>query len=113
MAKRTCDEIVVGDSIYELDKAYKEGARAMRAQVPYNVGNPYRAGCYSHDQWNEGHCHEAAGEHIRFGVDVIAARASGRCFEEDPSVPRDRDHHVDMRWYEAQLATAAATGSEG
>jgi hypothetical protein len=90
--------IMMGDTIYEVDKAYRDGAEAMRRRVPYNVGNPHRYGTYAHDQWNNGHAHEATGEHVRFGSDIITAPRTGRCFEEDPGVPRD-EFGVLMTWY--------------
>lgn len=95
--------LICGDDMYHMDAAYRAGARAMRQLIPYSVANPYRDGTQQHDQFDYGHVNESAGEHIRFGVDVIEVAATGRCFEEDQSVPRD-EYSVDRDWYAKQLA---------
>ncbi len=72
--------------MYHLDAAYRAGARAMRQGIPYGISNPYRTFTQQHDQFNYGHVNESAGEHIRFGVDVIEAADAGQCFKEYPAV---------------------------
>ena len=47
--------LVVGDSLYDLNAKVREGAANLAARIPYNVGNPYRYGSASHDDWNYGH----------------------------------------------------------
>lgn len=99
-------DILIGDSIYELDAFYREGARARRACIPY-VCCGYRES-YRRDQWVNGHSHEDEGEHIRFGQDVLTTRKPKRfLWEEDPAVPRDRDGNVDDAWYQAELTKLA------
>lgn len=98
--------LICGDEMHHLDTAYRAGARAMRQSIPYEVGNPYRDLTQQHDQFNYGHTNEAACEHIRFGVDVIETRLTGRCFEEDASVPRD-EYGVDDDWYAKHFAVFA------
>lgn len=75
----------------------------MRAGRHY-LCNPFRGGTRSHDDWSNGHTHEAAGEHLRFGLDLIKDKPAGsRVFEIDPDVPRDLDGNVDMEWYSLAL----------
>jgi hypothetical protein len=71
--------ILIGDSIYEITPRYKEGAHAMREDVP-NGCNPYRHGSRSHDEWDYGHVHESCNMHVLDGVDVILAENAGREF---------------------------------
>lgn len=80
--KMKSDTLICGDEMYHIDTAYKAGARAMRQGIPWNVGNPYRDGTQQYDQWSYGHVNESAGEHIRFGVDVIEVAVTGQCFVE-------------------------------
>lgn len=95
--------IIVGDTIYEINTEYREGAKALRAGTP-NICCPYRLGSYAYDQWNAGHCHEDEGEHIRFGQDIITARKPKNfVWEEDKNVPRDHNGCVVMEWYYDQL----------
>lgn len=103
----TPNEIVLSDTIYEMSPAYIEGARAMRAGISWHF-NPHRDGSQSHDDWDYGHTHEAAGEHFRFGLDLIEAAATGASYEEDGAVPRDTDHNVDQAWIDMQLAALEA-----
>ena len=98
--------IVCGDTLYEIDGAYREGAEAMRRLVPWHC-NPHREGSRACGQWSTGHENEAAGEHVRFGVDVVAAGSPpGAVWEEDPAAPRDAQGRVDPDWYGAALAAA-------
>lgn len=95
--------IILGDTKYEIDTAYRAGARAMRRGVPWDC-SPHRHGSYAYDQWDAGHTHEAAGEHVRFGIDVITARRPAKyVWQEDPTVPRDPHGNVDDDWYVAAL----------
>lgn len=97
--------LICGDTEYTLTPAYKRGARAMRERIPYRC-NPYRHGCQSHEDWNAGHENESAGEHIRFGRDLIEARNAGEWFDADPNVPMV-DNQVDPNWYEFMLKRLA------
>lgn len=97
--------LVVGDSLYEMSKAYRDGASALRDGVSFKH-NPHRkTDSQEHYDWECGHSNEAEGEHIRFGIDVITAPLNGRMFEIDEAVPRDADFCVDMAWYAAQRRT--------
>lgn len=79
------NSIVCGGVVYEIDAAYRAGAKATREGSPTSPSNPHRHGCYQSEQWNAGRINEAAGEHDRFGVDVICAQPVGQRFEEDLS----------------------------
>ena len=100
----TNNTIVIGDDGYEVTKAYREGALAMRAQTPWNccpVSGTRR------EEWEHGHCNESAGEHIRFGKDLIAQPRKGILFREDPDVPRD-EFGVIKEWYCSALQAVSA-----
>lgn len=86
--------ILCDNTLYDVSKAYRDGAIAMRSGITYHA-NPNRDGSLAHDDWNAGHIHEAARAHIRFNVDIIAAPGQGFLFEEDPTVPRDTQGEVD------------------
>lgn len=94
--------IFIGDSMYAMTAAYRAGALAMRRQIPWNRCTEYTG--QRREEWEQGHCHESAGEHIRFGKDLITANKSGTAFNEDPSVPRD-EYGVVKSWYKEQLKT--------
>jgi hypothetical protein len=51
------NKVQIGDTVYEVDAPYREGAIALRQGVSYNA-NPYAFGSYAYDQWGAGHCHE-------------------------------------------------------
>ena len=76
--------VIIGDTQYVLNKAYRSGALAMRAGHSYSTANPYGDNSQSHLDWNEGHCNESAGYHDAFGIDVITASPGGNCFREKP-----------------------------
>lgn len=102
--------LVVGWEEYWLNNAYCKGALDRRAGYPYV--SP--AGSESfRSQYDYGHQNEDMGEHIRFGVDVITAPKNGRRFEEDPSVPRDRDGYVNLDWYEKELVNIGSRSPQG
>lgn len=96
--------LVVHDTEYELTRAYKAGALAFRNSVPNNC-NPHRFNTQSHDEWDYGHVNESAGEHFRFGLDLMAQPASGKRFEMDPDVPRTDGADPDDAWVEQQRKT--------
>lgn len=79
--------LICGDDLYHMDKAYREGALAMRNNIPWATGNPYRDGSQQHDQWSYGHVNESDDQHLRDGVDVITAPQSGQCFGRDACSP--------------------------
>ncbi len=97
--------LIIGDTQYTLDSFYIQGALAMRNSVPYSA-NPYRSFSGRHDQWNYGHENENAGEHVRFGVDVLSELPRGRVIAEDPATPRDERGEVDRTWYPQALKAA-------
>lgn len=94
--------ILHGDECREMTLAYLEGARACRRDSSWH-SNPYRSGSQKHEDWSEGHTQEAAGEHFRFGIDLVETPAAGEEFGMDPSVPRD-GFGVDIEWYRLALA---------
>ena len=102
--------LICGDTEYTMTKAYRDGAMAMRREIPH-FANPHRDGTQSAFDWDNGHTNEAAGEHVRFATDVISARQNGAVFEEDPSVPRLKYGDVDEAWYRGALAATCPTGA--
>lgn len=77
-----CNTIQIGDVVYELDKDYRAGARAARADTPYHA-NPFSPHSYRYSQWSEGHTHEFDGLHRPGGLDVIEAPLTGATFVAD------------------------------
>lgn len=101
--------IVIGDTDYVVTAAYKEGALAMRKQIPWS--------CCPHsgerrDAWKNGHCNESGVEHIRFGKDLVSQPKQGIFFREDPTVRRT-EFGVDKQWYRNALKTVSAAGIVG
>lgn len=77
MRKRRMNTLLVRDTLYELTEAYRNGARACRAETPF-WANPHRDGSQRHADWAAGHDNEAAGLHrVSVTVDAIEARAAG------------------------------------
>lgn len=97
--------IVVHDSEYLMNKSYREGAMAFRHSVPWSC-NPYRDGTSAYDGWDSGHVNESAGEHFRFGQDLVMAPLTGARFEMDDKVPRIQGGDVEPRWAQEQLDRA-------
>ena len=95
--------LVCGDTEYVLTAAYRRGASALRDGISCNA-NPFRNGCQSHEEWSNGHINESAGEHVRFGRDLIEAEPAGEYFKEDPEVPREASGDVEPDWYAQALA---------
>lgn len=56
--------LIIGDTMYEVDKYYVAGALAYERGIPWYC-NPHRDGSYRHAQWNAGHENESAGDHER------------------------------------------------
>ena len=73
--------LLIGDTCYELNKAYIEGALALRNNISYHL-NPYSLyhNEYNYAQWSSGHCHEDTGCHLINGVDVLLAKKNGTEF---------------------------------
>lgn len=96
------NRLLIGDAWAAMDPDYLGGARAARAGLAAGRGSP---------SWRAGERNEAALEHVRFGLDLLAAPAAERSFEEDPGLPRlslpGRPLHRDT----ALLAHMEATGS--
>lgn len=104
--------IVCGESLHEMTDAYRAGALAMRRNVPWRC-NPHRSGSQRADDWAAGHEHEAAGERLRFGLDLVLLRCRGDLMvPEDPEVPRDGDGQVDEDWYAGAISKAGPTLDE-
>ena len=93
--------LVVHDSEYTMTAAYKAGALAFRSSIPNNC-NPHRFHSQAHDDWDFGHVNDSAGEHFRFGSDVLAAPRRSQRFEMDPQVPRIDGGDVDDDWVHGQ-----------
>jgi len=108
-----CNQLLCGDTLYEMSQAYLAGARALRRNVPF-FANPHRDGSQRHADWAAGHDNEAAGEHVRYGRDLLLEPARGTEFGEDTEVPRIKTGDVDPDWYAAELErlSAAAAGGE-
>lgn len=106
--------IVVHDSEYVMNQAYLNGAQAFRRSVPWNC-NPHREDSEAHEAWSNGHVNDSAGEHYRFGKDLVAVSRNGARFEMDPGVPRQScgdvcdDWHSQQRKTFEQVARAKAT----
>lgn len=91
MGKTRTNQLLVGDTLYDLTDAYRNGARACRAETPF-WANPHRDGSQRHADWAAGHDNEAAGLHrISVMIDAIEAKPEGVEFvapeEEGVSVP--------------------------
>lgn len=68
-------EIQIGDTIYELDAAYRRGALHCRSGGYYR-SNPYRLGSYAYDQWESGYTNEEEpGTHVIGCIDAITGDA--------------------------------------
>lgn len=98
--------LVVHDTEYEINPRYLDGALAFRGGVPYSC-NPHRFGTQSHDDWDYGHVNESAGEHFRFGIDIVLSKRAGQRFEMDPSTPRNQCGDVEWGWLRGQRALHA------
>jgi hypothetical protein len=102
------NKLLIGDTEYELSEAYIHGAKAFRANTPNNC-NPHRYRSAIHDAWDYGHCNESAGEHFRFGQDVLVAARKGLRFEMDNAVPRVDGADPDYAWVCTQRKSFKAT----
>jgi cobaltochelatase CobT len=89
VGKTRPNQLLIGDTLYDLTEAYRNGARACRAETPF-WANPHRDGSQRHADWAAGHDNEAAGHHlVSETVDVIEARPEGVEFvaPEEEGVP--------------------------
>lgn len=101
--------LLCGDTEYELSPAYKQGALDCRNYISC-YSNPFRDGSQKYYDWEYGHDNEAAGEHYRFGHDVItqSRKFSGSTIKDDPSIPRDEHGNVNEDWLESQKNEATS-----
>lgn len=77
MPKSRTNTLLIGDTLYELTEAYRNGARACRAETPF-WANPHRDGSQRHADWAAGHDNEAAGHHrVTVTLDAIEAAPAG------------------------------------
>lgn len=77
MKKSRTNTLIIGDTLYELTDAYRNGARACRAETPF-WANPHRDGSQRHADWAAGHDNEAAGHHrVTVALDAIQAAPAG------------------------------------
>ncbi len=83
-------KIVVGDKNYNMTPAYIAGAKAFRADQQ-TWDNPYNEDMQqmSYEDWEAGFDNEDAGEHKRFGKDLIEECEPGATYDEDPDLERD------------------------
>ena len=85
-----------------MTSAYRHGAQACRQGIPF-YANPHRAGTQSNDDWDAGHMNEAAGEHFRFGRDLVQAAQQGTTFYMDSRIKRTLAGDVDMAALQAMM----------
>lgn len=77
MRKDKTNRLLVGDTLYDLTEAYRNGARACRTETPF-WANPHRDGSQRHADWAAGHDNEAAGLHqVSVTVDAIELPPAG------------------------------------
>lgn len=98
----TSNCLLINDTEYNISAAYIEGATAMREGISYKH-NPHNTNSMAYDSWNDGHSNESAGEHIRFGGDVLAVSGKGIHIMEDMSIPKDQYGNVKRGWYQEKL----------
>lgn len=80
MRKRRTNQLLVGDTVYDLTEAYRNGARACRSETPFRA-NPHREGSQRHADWAAGHENEASGLHrISVTLDVVETAPAGAEF---------------------------------
>jgi len=96
MSKRKVNQLLIGDTLYDLTEAYRNGARACRSETPF-WANPHRDGSQRHADWAYGHDNEAAGHHrVSVTLDVIEAKPEGVEFvapeEEGVTAPEPTRH---------------------
>lgn len=80
------NKLIIGDTEYEIDAAYRAGAKAMRDGRHFRDSNPYRYGSTNFWQFDYGHQNEADGIHVVEDEDVIAAPMCGRTFTHSSGV---------------------------
>lgn len=73
------NRIVIGDTMYMIDVAYRKGAHAYRDGISWRA-NPYNTLSDRHSQWEAGHEHESGGAHNVNGIDVTTAKQNGTIF---------------------------------
>jgi uncharacterized protein with von Willebrand factor type A (vWA) domain len=108
MTKRKMNQLLVGDTLYDLTEAYRAGARACRAETPF-WSNPHRDGSQRHADWAAGHDNEAAGLHrVSVTIDAIEAAPAGLEFvspEEEglPPEPATPPYRVFTRAHDEEV----------
>lgn len=75
----SANQLLCGDTLYDLTEAYRAGARACRSETPF-WANPHRENSQRHADWAAGHDNEAAELHLVDGLDVIEAAPCGKTF---------------------------------
>lgn len=76
------NKLIIGDTEYVLDAAYRLGASERRWGIPY-VNNPYGTLSDKNSQWDYGHTNEDAGFHTVDGVDLVNAVRNGTVYRID------------------------------
>jgi len=111
MPKSRTNTLLIGDTLYELTDAYRNGARACRAETPF-WANPHRDGSQRHADWAAGHDNEAAGHHrVTVALDAIEAAPAGLEFiapEEGglPAEPAPPPYRVFTRAHDEEVRAA-------
>ena len=100
---RAYNQLAVGRSVYTLNKAHREGAEAFRSGMPRTC-NPHRVGTRAHYDWDAGYAQDAAGEHFRYGKDMLKEPRRAVLFMPDPHVPRDANRDVQHEWADKERA---------
>jgi len=80
--------LLIHDTLYTMTPAYIAGARACRDEVPH-WANPHADGTQDSYDWSFAHDNEAAGEHRRFGKDLLDEHPASVEFGMDPDIARD------------------------
>ena len=89
MRKSRNNTLIVGDTGYDVSKAYAEGALAMRRGIPWDC-NPHRDGTQSNLDWDYGHVNESDNVHrLANGVDIITAKRTATVYRLQPPAKND------------------------
>jgi hypothetical protein len=86
----------IGDTKHQMTKFYLDGARAYRKDTPF-WENPFNEGTQRFHEWNCGYENEEAGEHMRFGIDLVEECEPGAVYNEDPDLERGQNGYLVQR----------------
>lgn len=77
------NRLIVDDTEYVLDVAYRRGALDRRNNIPWSC-NPFSSMSDKNSQWDYGHSNEDSGLHYVNNVDVIVASQNGTVYKITP-----------------------------